>query len=102
MYTEVYTSYINIDATVKTISLTEARKCIFDLAEQVQTPDNFYILTERGKPKAALISYADFESIIETLAALKDFPDLPEEAERSHEDMRSGRYWVLTEHMGNN
>lgn len=47
----------------KTISLTEARKNIFLLADSVQNSGNYYTLTERGRPKAVLLSEEKFNSL---------------------------------------
>lgn len=78
-----------------TISITEARKRIFDLSEEVQTPGNFFMLTEKGKPKMALMSAEDLESILETLEVLEDFPTLKKDVEQAHKEFEAGDYWVL-------
>lgn len=45
------------------ISLSEARKRLFDICEEVQEPDNFYVLTKHGKPVAVIMSADDFDVI---------------------------------------
>ena len=45
-----------------TISISEARKRIFEIAEAVQEPDVHFTLTENGRPKAVMISAEAFES----------------------------------------
>ncbi len=47
------------------LSLTEARKNIFSLVEEVDTKETSFILTERGRAKAALIPIALFDSFSE-------------------------------------
>lgn len=47
------------------LSITEARKKIFDIAEKVQKPDTFYTLTERGKAKMVMISAEKFENLVD-------------------------------------
>ncbi len=59
-----------------TISISEARKKIFEIADEVQSPNNIYTLTENGKPKAVIMSADEFESWMETLEVVKDFPNL--------------------------
>ena len=44
------------------IPLTEARKNLFQISEDVQKGDNYYILTSNGKAKAAILSAEDFDS----------------------------------------
>ena len=43
-----------------TLSISEARKKIFKIAEQVQKPATHYTLTEKGKPKAVMMSAEEF------------------------------------------
>lgn len=67
-----------IGKTENYVSLTEARKKIFELAQQVQNPGQYIILTEKGEPKAVMFSFSEMESVFETLeiaktAKLKDF-----------------------------
>jgi len=44
-----------------TISITEARKRIFEISEEITNKKIVYILTEHGRPKIALSSIEDFE-----------------------------------------
>jgi prevent-host-death family protein len=54
--------------TKTTLSISEARKKFFTIAEEVQSPDTYYTLTERGKPKAVIVSAARFEALVERQA----------------------------------
>jgi len=56
---------LNFMRTKTTLPITEARKNIFSIAEKVQIRNNWYTLTERGKPKAVIISAKDFEMLTE-------------------------------------
>ncbi|OGY92201.1 MAG: hypothetical protein A3H70_00935 [Candidatus Komeilibacteria bacterium RIFCSPLOWO2_02_FULL_48_11] len=58
--------------TKTTLSISEARKNIFDIAEAVQKPGLHYTFTENGKPKAVLISADEFDSLLETMEILND------------------------------
>ena len=49
-------------------SLTEARKRIFDIAEEVQAPETHYVLTEHGTPKAVVMSATAFASWEKTVS----------------------------------
>jgi len=79
-----------------TLPISEARKRIFDIAEEVQKPDTYYTLTEKGKPKAVLISAGEFESLLETLEVLRVFPDLDKDMAEAHKDIKSGKYKTYT------
>jgi PHD/YefM family antitoxin component YafN of YafNO toxin-antitoxin module len=48
-----------------TLSITEARKEIFSITKEIQNEDNYFTLTERGFPKAVILSAEKFESLID-------------------------------------
>jgi prevent-host-death family protein len=58
-----------------TLSISEARKKFFTIAEDVQKPGAYYTLTERGRPKAVIVSADRFESLMEDRTR-KDLPFL--------------------------
>ncbi|MBI4225773.1 type II toxin-antitoxin system Phd/YefM family antitoxin [Candidatus Roizmanbacteria bacterium] len=75
-----------------TIPITEARRKLFQLVRDVQTPGLFYTLTEKGRPKVVLMSAEEFESWRETLEAVTEFPDLKKDMEQVEKDIKSGDY----------
>ena len=75
-----------------TLSISEARKRIFEIAEEVQKPNTHFTLTENGRPKAVIISVEEFESLVETIEVLRDFPDLQKDIEEVERDIASGAY----------
>jgi len=85
--------------TKTTISISEARKKIFKIAEEVQKPGIFYTLTEKGRQKAVIMSAEEFESWAETLEVMKDFPDLSREAKEIDRAVKTGEYkkWATLE-----
>lgn len=76
----------------RTLSITEARKRIFEIIEEVQKPDTYYTLTEKGRPKAVILSVEEFESLWETIATLEEIPDLGKSIEELERDIQSGEY----------
>ncbi len=79
--------------TIKTtIPISEARKRIFEIAEEVQIPERVYTLTADGKPKAVLMSVEEYESLLETIAVLEDFPDIKKDVAETEEAFRTGEY----------
>ena len=72
------------------MSISEARKKIFQIADEVQMPNSYYTLTEKGRPKIVILSAQEFESWQETLEVMKDFPDLKEDIKDAEEDLRKG------------
>lgn len=89
---------INIKTT---ISISEARKRIFDIANEVQAPNKVYTLTADGRPKAVIMSAEEYESWMETMEVLREFPDLDKEVAETDEAVRTGEYkkWATLEDM---
>lgn len=83
--------------TRTTLSISEARKKIFKIAEDVQKPNNYYTLTEKGRPKAVIISAEEFESWQETLEVMRDFPDLDKDVKEAEREYKEGKYITLEE-----
>ena len=75
-----------------TLSISEARKRIFEIAEKVQKPDVHYTLTENGRPKAVIMSVEEFESWKETIEVMHDIPDLKKDIEEAERYYKSGAY----------
>lgn len=83
--------------TKTTLSISEARRRIFDIAEEVQKPSTYYTLTENGRPKAVLMSAEEFESWQETIEVMYDFPDIKKDIEDAEKDYKIGNYITLDE-----
>ncbi len=75
-----------------TIPISEARKKIFKIAEEVQKPNNYYTFTEKGRPKAVLMSAEEFDSWRETLEVMAEFPDLEKDIKATDSAVKSGAY----------
>jgi prevent-host-death family protein len=89
--------------TKTTISITEARKKIFDIAEEVQKPGVYYTFTEKGRPKAVLMSAEEFESWVETLEVMHEFPNLSKDVKEVDRAIKTGEYkkWASLEDVMN-
>ena len=75
-----------------TLSITAARKKIFDIAQDVQTPGRYYTCTEKGRPKAVMMSADEFEAWQETLEVTQQFPDLKQAVARVDRAVKTGAY----------
>ncbi|MBU0648268.1 type II toxin-antitoxin system Phd/YefM family antitoxin [Patescibacteria group bacterium] len=82
--------------TKTTLSISEARNKIFEIANEVQKPGVFYALTDRGRPKVVLLSAEEFESWMETLEVIKDFPELKRDLKKAREEYAKGNYSELS------
>ncbi len=74
------------------ISITEGRGKIFDIAEDVQKPGVYYTFTEKGRPKAVMMSAGEFESWQETIEVAREFPGLNESAKEIDRAVKTGEY----------
>lgn len=75
----------------KTIPITEGRKKLFKIAEEVQKPDTYYVFTVGGKPRVVVMSREEFESIMETLEIMSD-PKIVKDLKEAEKDFRKGNY----------
>ncbi len=64
--------------TKNTLSVSEARKNIFEIIDEIQKPNVYYTLTERGKPRAVILSAEKFEYLADERSRelLKIYSDL--------------------------
>lgn len=83
--------------TKTTLSITEARKNIFDIAEAVQQPGVHYTFTDKGRPKVVLMSAEEFESWQETFEVMREFPDLAKDIKKAEEEYKKGEFITLEE-----
>jgi len=79
-------------STKTTISISEARKRFFDIADDVQVPNRVYTLTAGGKPKAVIMSAEEYESMVETMEVNRIFPDLDKEVREVDKAFKTGEY----------
>ena len=84
-----------------TLAITEARKKIFDIANDVQGGLH-YTLTQHGKPKAVIMSAEEFDSWQETLEVMRDFPDLGKDIAEAEKDYKNGDYTTLEDLLAEN
>lgn len=77
--------------TKTTLPISEARKKIFKIAEEVQKPSNYYTLTEKGRAKAVIMSADDFESLMENLEILSD-PRAMSDIKKAEEEYKKGDF----------
>ena len=80
----------------RTISISEARKRIFEIADEVQIPNKVYTLTADGKPKVVIMSAEEYESLVETIEVLRDFPNIQQDFKEAELAIKSGEYKTWT------
>lgn len=81
------------------LSISEARKKIFDITKKVQRPNTYYTLTEKGRPKAVVMSAEEFESLQETIEVVRDFPNLEKDIKESKRDYKKGNFITLKDFL---
>ena len=87
--------------TKNTLSISEARKKIFDITKDVQKPNRHYTLTENGRPTAVILSAEEYESMIETMEVERLFPDLDKDIAEVKKAMKTGEWkkWLTLEDL---
>jgi antitoxin YefM len=77
------------------MSITEARKRIFEIAEAVQKNGKHITLTEKGRASAVIMSAEQYESWVETLEVLSDFPNIHQEIQSARQDFINNKFVSL-------
>jgi prevent-host-death family protein len=77
-----------------TMSITEARRKIFEISEKVQKPKTVFFLTQNGKAKAVIMSVDEFDSWAETLDIMSD-KKLMKQLREAEKNFRMGNYVPL-------
>lgn len=78
------------------MSLSEARKRIFEIAEKVQEPNAYFTLTEKGRRKVVVMSSDEFDSLMETMELLGD-PKLMKEIQEAEKEYKKGEIYSWDE-----
>ena len=75
---------------MKTLSLTEARKELPNIVDEVFTSQEHVVITKRGRPAVVVMSPDEFESWQETLEIMADKKAVAA-IERAERDIKAGR-----------
>jgi antitoxin YefM len=75
---------------MRTLPLTEARKDLSKIVDEVSTVHEHITITRQGKPAAVVMSADEFESWQETIEILDD-PDAMAAIRRGLKDIKAGR-----------
>ena len=75
---------------VRTLALSEARKDLSNIVDQVSSSHEHVVITKQGRPKAVVMSQDEFESWQETLEILADRKTMAAIA-RAERDIKAGR-----------
>ena len=89
--------YVHMADASRTLSMTEARKRFFELADDVQVPGVHYTLTEKGRPRVVMMSPEEYEGLVETLDILSEDPKILEKLTASEKEIKQGKYVTLEE-----
>lgn len=73
------------------ISITEARKNIFAIAEKTQTPGVHFTLTENGRARVVVMSAEEFDSWSETLNVLAEDPSIEKKLSMARAQARKAK-----------
>ena len=75
---------------MRTLPLTEARKDLSKIVDEVSAAHEHVVITKQGKPEAVVLSADEFESWQETLEIMADKKAMAAIA-RAERDIKAGR-----------
>ena len=75
---------------MKTLPLTDARKDLSKVLDEVESAHEHVLITRQGRPSVVVMSADEFESWQETLEILAD-PDTMASLKRAERDIKAGR-----------
>lgn len=78
------------------IPASEMRRDFFKILERIKKPDTRFVITVDGKPRAVIISVAEWESILATLDIATDF-EMVKAIKKGEKEIKEGRYYSLDE-----
>ena len=81
---------------MKTLPLTDARKALPKIVDEVSKDHEHVVITKRGRPEAVVMSLDEFESWQETLEIMADRKAMAAIA-RAERDIKAGRVRSLDE-----
>ena len=73
----------------KTLTITEAKKRLLELVEEMEKMNEQITLTKNGIPTAVMMSLDDYDSLIETLEILSD-PKILKSLQKSRQQKKMG------------
>lgn len=79
-----------------TIAISEARANLPDLVEKVDKNMDRVVITVNGKPKVAVLSLDELESLEETAEVLA-YPNIKQGIKKSREQIKKGQFIPLSE-----
>lgn len=88
---------------METIPITEAKARIAELADRAEREHDHFTLTKNGRPTVMLISVAEYESLMETMAVLSDAAtraDLAESAETEDDTTEEEMAEIMRKRLG--
>lgn len=83
-------------ARMTTISVSQARKDLYGLIDEVAASGKKVGITKKGETKAILVSQEEWDATQVTIETLSD-PELMEQIRESEEDIKAGRFITLEE-----
>ncbi len=84
-----YNVHMKKQTTKPILSATNARREFFKLIETVQHPGQEVTITVDGEPKVVMLSYEDYEGLMETLEIMSD-PELVKGMKQGMKESKQG------------
>ena len=79
---------------VQLLPITQAKQKLLELARRNEEFGESFVFLKEGRPISALLPFAEYESILETLDILEDEPDILKKLKAAEKEIAKGRYVV--------
>ena len=83
----------------KTITITQAKRTLLDLVEEIETTGETVTITKNGLPTTIMLNLGDYESLMETLEILAN-KDIMKSLKKSEKDIQENRIYSEEEVWG--
>ena len=83
----------------KTITITQAKRTLLDLVEEIETTGETVMITKNGLPTTIMLNLGDYESLMETLEILAN-KDIMKSLKKSEKDIQENRIYSEEEVWG--
>lgn len=79
-----------MDSLFKTYTVTEAKRKLLELVEDIENMRERITITKNGIPTTVMMSLDDYESLIETLEIMAN-PKIMKSLKKSHQQAKKGQ-----------
>lgn len=85
--------------STEVLTVSNLRNQLLHIIKDLERAPDRYVITRKGEPRAILLNYKEFESLLATLEILSD-PEMIKGIEEGRKDVKKGRVYSFEEVFG--